>query len=288
MKPILLAALLLAANGPPTDAAAPPALVAPAHFRLWSPREGAAEWQSAGVRIAMVPAPCTIPPNEACRFDGRNNQAQVTVSAPGMAPVRVLTDNRSSYYRIAVVQFDRRDARPGVVIENESGGSAGTVRVQLLVPIASVFRETWLPGTLHGQLPAPLRDLSGDGRVDFVLGDGRFGSAFGCNGCTPRPPVVLTLRNGVPTDVSGERPYAAIFRADMAEQRRVCLSTTRYRNGACAAYVADAARLGQFDAAWARMLPQYERDGDVWESARYRSFPESLRAFLHHTGYIEP
>lgn len=299
--PLLLAGLLTLASpilfSPPDTATT----AAPGALRFWKPADGRAAWTSDGVGIEIVAAPCETPPRtEGCRFDPQNNQAELVVTAPGVAPFRVRSDDQSSYYRVAVVRFDRRDPRPGVVIVNDSGGSGGDVRVQLLVPSGAGYRETWLPGHLQDELGETLTDISGDGAIDFVLGDGAFDSAFGCNACTPRPPVVLTLREGVPTDVSREPAFAEIYRKDMAVRRKVCISEAPDRNGTCAAWVADAARIGAFDAAWDEMRRHYDRKGALWQSCTvaaypcpagrgtaFRSFPESLRAFLQRAGYVE-
>ncbi|MHA6718435.1 hypothetical protein ACX40Y_03190 [Sphingomonas sp. RS6] len=276
-------------------------------FRFWKPKDGRVSWQSGGVRIQIEPAPCETPPQtEGCRWDPQNNQPLVTVEAPGLPVYRVLGDSQSSYYRVAVVRFEPGDARPGVVIENQSGGSAGGVREQLLIPQRQGFRQAFLPGQLQGELPARLSDLSGDGRIDFVLGDGRFAYQFGCGACTPRPPVVLTVRRGQPLDVSREPAYAAIFRRDMARLRARCFNPADAdRNGSCAAYVADAARISQFPDAWQQMLRHYNRESrTLWQDcdvspsrwaghgcpaghqSHYRDFPESLAAFLRKAGYI--
>lgn len=269
--------LLAAASVPPR----PEPEVSPATLRAWSPREGQVHWVSDGMRIGIAPAPCETPARtEACRWDGQNNQAEVTITPAGGAPVTVRTTDQAAYYRLGVVRLDASDARPGLVIENRSGGSGGDVWIQLFLPEKSGYREVRLPGHLQGELPGVLRDISGDGTIDFVLGDGRFDGRFGCNACTPRPPVVLTLRGGQPAEVSREPGYARIYRKDMARLRPACLSEGRDRNGACAAYVADAARIGRFGAAWAEMLRHWERE----ESPLRR--PESLRAFLKETGYI--
>lgn len=301
----LLLALLLLATAP-ASVRPDGEEVAPGAFRFWSPRSGQAAWTSDGVHIAIAPAPCDTPPQtEGCRWDPQNNQGEVTITAPGKAPVTVRTDSQSSYYRIAVVRLEAADTRPGVVIENESGGSGGDVREQLLLPSGNGYREAILPGHLQGELPKTLADISGDGAIDFVLGDGNFDGVFGCNACTPRPPIVLTLRHGIPVDVSREPAYAPVFRKDMARLRPICLSDKRYRNGACAAYVADAARIGRFPAAWAGMLRHWERaENDLWQSCEvpysewadhrcppgkgsaYKTFPESLHAFLGRAGYI--
>ena len=91
----------------------------------------------------------------------------------------------------------------------------------------------------------------------------------------------------------------------MTEARRYCRPRgERSSNGACAAYVAAAARVGQFDAAWAQMLRSFDRNAD-WDYPpgcrvavhpggecpaasiiRYRDYPAALRAFLLRQGYI--
>ncbi len=305
---LLVSALVAAlAFAVPAVARSGQAAVPPGTFRSWKPGDGRVAWISGGVRIAIEPAPCAKPPQtEGCRYDPENNQPLVTVRAPGLPVYRALGDDQSSFYRVAVVRFERGDARPGVVIENQSGGSAGNVREQLLIPRGRAFRQVWLPGELQGELPRRLRDLSGDGRIDFVLGDGRFAFAFGCNACTPRPAVVLTVRHGRAIDVSRAPAYAAVFRRDLPLFRRRCFDRQEgYRNGSCAAYVATAARLGRYAAAWRQMLRHYNRKGiDLWQDCtvppaqwgrdgcpagkhtHYATFPQSLAAFLRKTGYI--
>ncbi|MDQ0248674.1 hypothetical protein J2W22_000721 [Sphingomonas kyeonggiensis] len=279
MKPLAcLPLLLLAAASVPSH---PEPEVSPATLRAWSSREGRFHWVSDGIRIGIAPVPCGTPAQtEACRWDGHNNQADVTITPAGGAPVVVRTTDQAAYYRLGVVRFNARDVRPGLVIENRSGGAGGDVWIQLFLPEKSGYREVRLPGHLQGELPGVLRDISGDGTIDFVLGDGRFDGRFGCNACTPRPPMVLTLRGGQPVEVSREPGYAHIYREDMARLRPACLSERRDRNGACAAYVADAARIGRFGTAWAEMLGHWEREENQLQQ------PESLRAFLKKTGYI--
>lgn len=309
MRVSLLVSALVAALSLTVPAVAKPGRekVSLGTFRAWKPSDGRVAWISGGIRIQIEPAPCAKPPQtEGCRYDPENNQPLVTVRAPGLPVYRALGNDQSSFYRIAVVRFERGDARPGVVIENQSGGSAGNVREQLLIPRGRGFRQAWLPWQLQGALPKRLRDMSGDGRIDFVLEDGRFGNAFGCNACTPRPPVVLTLRHGRPIDVSRASAYAAIFRREMRQVRPVCFGRDRWtQSGSCADYVASAARAGQFAAAWRQMLRHSHEDAPtLWQDCtvppaewgragcpagkqtHYATFPQSLAAFLRKTGYI--
>jgi hypothetical protein len=302
---MIAASLLLA---PPAAIGRPDETVAEGVFRFWKPSDGVATWTSAGVRIRIEPAPCRTPPQtEGCSFDHINNQPLVTVTVPGLSDYRTLGDSQASFYRIAVARLQSGDVRPGVVLENQSGGSGGNVREQILLPDGTGFREQFLPGYLQGELPAKIVDLSGDGVADFVLGDGAFDSAFGCNACSPRPPVVLSFRNGVAVDVSREHAYAGIFRREMAKLRVRCFDRSNAdRNGSCAAYVAVAARAGRYPIAWRQMLRHYNPHGidfrrgcDVpraqWPEgdcpAGHQTpsppFPESLAAFLRAAGYID-
>lgn len=297
---MVAASLLLA---PPAASGRPVEAVAEGTFRFWKPSDGVVTWTSAGVRIRIEPAPCRTPPQtEGCSFDHVNNQPLVTVTAPGLPDYRTLGDSQSSFYRIAVVRLQAGDSRPGIVLENQSGGSGGDVREQILLPEGTGYREQFLPGHLQGELPARLSDLSGDGAVDFVLGDGTFDGAFGCNACTPRPPRVLSFRGGAVIDVSREHAYAGVFRRALPGLRDRCFDRhQRYRNGSCAAYVATAARLGQVSSAWKAMLRHYNREGiDIWRDCAasvprgnadadqpcFRTFPQSLAAFLRKTEYM--
>ncbi|WP_203309638.1 hypothetical protein [Sphingomonas beigongshangi] len=288
-----------------------PAEVPPGKFQTWlSFKKQPLDFTSDGVTVHVEAVPCPAHPvgDSACRWDGYNNQANVTVEQAGMDSVTIKTDSQSAYARIAVARIRRGDRIPGIIIESQSGGSGGDMTLQLLVPIGNRYRlaQSLSPVDLHlqGQIADAPHDLSGDGNIDLKLEDAAFDSVFGCNACTPRPPKLLTVKDGQIIDESRDPGVGGIFAADMKRLEPLCLSHDRYRNGACAAYVADAARAGQFDAAWNAMLAHYERDGALWEPCdlppsqwqghqcpeghrtRFRRFPDSLRAFLIRTGYL--
>lgn len=266
-------------------------------FHQWSSwRRAPLTFTSGGLTVSVEALPCPVPAtgDSTCRWEGYNNQARVTIAAPGLAPVQVVTDRQSAYARVAVVRFDRRDARPGVVVESQYGGSGGVVTVQFLAPTATGFQRLALDDVggayVEGALADHPRDRSGDGIIDFVLTDGGFGDVFGCNACTPRPPVVYAVKGGALIDESRDPLLARVFLADMAVRRRICFSRQQYRNGPCATYVADAARAGRFKQAWAGMLRHYERRGTGrWPlptGLPHQDFPDALRAFLHASGYL--
>lgn len=299
---LILAGLLIGAA---------PAEVPTGKFQTWlSFKKQPIEFMSGGVTVRVEAMPCPSNPvgESSCRWDGYNNQANVTVSAAGMIPVTVTTNRQSEYARIAVVHFHRDDPQSGIIIESQSGGSGGDMTLQLLVPSGDRYRVAQSDGSadlhLQGQLADAPRDLSGDGSVDLKLEDAAFDSVFGCNACTPRPPKMLTIRNGKIIDESRDPTLRPVFAAEMNRLAPICQSQTRYRNGACAAFVADAARAGRFKVAWNAMLKHYEHDSDLWEPCdvspsvwtdhrcpeghitRFKNFPDSLRAFLNRVGYL--
>jgi len=301
--PLILSILLLGAA---------PADVPIGQFREWlSFKKQPLDFTSGGVTVHVAPLPCPAKPvgDTSCRWDGFNNQGSVTVSAPGIRPLTVTTDRQSDYARIAIVRFEPHDPRPGVIVESQYGGSGGELTVQLLLPVGDGYRAVPVArrggGILEGQIADFPIDRSGDGRVDLILEDAAFDTTFGCNGCTPRPPRIFAVIGGVPTDESDDPALRSVFAADMKRLAPRCFSGEPDRNGSCAAYVADAARGGQFAAAWAAMLRHYEHGKDVRQfcdshgsaeqhyackpghETRYRDFPESLRAFLIRAGYLQ-
>lgn len=283
--------------GPALLGAATPAPTVPiGHFQTWLPSSQAPlAFTSDGVTVEVAPLPCPAHPkgDGGCSGDGYNNQARVTARTGGVTPLSVTTDRQSGYARIAVVRFGRSDPRPGVIVESQSGGSGGNLSVQFLVPSGAGYRVLALGslqgGLLQGEIADEPRDLSGDGYTDLKLSDGAFDSAFGCDACTPRPPRLFAVEHGRVVDASRDPALRAVFVADMARLAPRCLSKDRYWNGACAAYVADAAQAGRFRSAWPTMLAHYERGGDLWQpdkGPRFKSFPASLRTFLIRAGYL--
>jgi hypothetical protein len=109
------------------------------------------------------------------------------------------------------------------------------------------------------------------------------------------PPVILDIRGGKAVDVSMDPSFAAVYRADMAKYAD-CL--TEGGQSECTAYAADAARLGEFDRAWARILAyftahdDYDRNQSQW--ACYGkltpycrpTYTDTLAAFLREKGYV--
>lgn len=267
-------------------AAQPPAAVPLGEFKTWGIRPSEPLHLAAGgLALDVVATPCERPPqNEGCNFEGVSNQASVTVTQPGLPRFRMTSDRQASFVRVAIVRLAAGQARASVVVDNQWGGSAGDTAVTVVQPFTAGFRAVSLehdgrtalrgevqllpPGTLPGGQPgfvleAPIMNYSGE-----------------CNACVPRPPLVLTVHDGRSVDVSADPALRPLFARDLPLRRRVCVSTERERNANCAAFMADAARLGQIASAWPVMLAHYRH-----EPAGY---PAALRSFLVQEGYIAP
>jgi hypothetical protein len=230
----------------------------------------------------------------------------VTVSAPGSKPVTLSKagPDPSDLYdnlRIMVGHWDRA-GHLFVMLTSYSGGAHCCTMLRLAAPIGASLRPVEFDKMDGDRVPVP-RDLDGDGRLDFVIVDQGFLYAFASYADSYAPPRVYNVTDRGVIDVSSRPSFAPLFRRDMAAARKACENRDGGRNGACAAYVADAARLGQFDQAWKVMLRSYDRtstwelppacldihlDGTCPDKAvvHYNNYPDSLHAFLKGFGYI--
>jgi hypothetical protein len=138
-----------------------------------------------------------------------------------------------------------------------------------------------------------LRDLDGDGTLEFEGADGRFRYAFACGACSPLPPQVFNFVGGRFLDVT--RRFPAVLRTDAATEWRYFLRNRRRYDmrGFMAAYVADEYQLGQGRAGWRRAVAA-ERAGYFNKSSKRGltsppygvRYLRDLRRFLVKNGYI--
>ena len=267
-------------------AAEPPAAVPLGVFQTWGVRPSEPLHLAAGgLAVDVEGTPCERPQqNEGCNFEGVSNQATITVTQPGLPPFRMTSDRQASFVRVAVVRLAAGQARAGVVVDNQWGGSAGDTAVTVVEPVTIGFRAVSLEHDGHTALRGEVRLLPPGtlpgGQPGFVLEVPIMNYSGECNACVPRPPLVLTVRDGRSVDVSADPALRPLFARDLLLRRRVCVSTDRERNANCAAFVADAVRLGQIASAWPVMLAHYRH-----EPAGY---PAALRSFLIREGYIAP
>ena len=277
----LLPVLLLGAALPPSLATVPLSA-----FQTWGVDPKASlSFVAGGLKVEVAATPCHLPAqNEGCRFGKVSNQAIVTVTQPGVPPFQMTSDPQASFVRVAVIHLAPGKGRSAVVVDNQRGGSAGITAVTVIEPVVGGFHAVPLEhdgsSELTGEVSLLPRGLVKDGRPGFVLEARGFNFSGECNACTPGTPLVLAVRDGHSVAISSDPAVRPLFAHDLPAHRRVCVSAERERNGNCAAFVADAARLGQAASAWRVMLAHYRH-----EPAGY---PAALRSFLVAEGYLTP
>ena len=292
-------ALMLAALGAPAAAQQVRTVPVGTHIDWTHERDGPrARYRSGDVELAF-----------AARREGDDPAMYVpllTVRMPGLPPVTLEGELTSPTFehRATVGRWDAQ--RPYVLFQSFSGGAHCCTSFELVYPeddrLQVVDLGEW-DGGYWDDLPT---DRNGDGRLDFVFADNAFYYAFASYADSWAPPTIRNVVGGEVVDVSTERSFRPIYEAELARVRQACVSPENdaMPNGACPAYVASAARLGQFDRAWAEMLRSYDRDFE-WtlpsgcrtersegaclegDTIEYDNYPDALRAFLIDLGYIE-
>ena len=142
-------------------------------------------------------------------------------------------------------------------------------------------------------------DADGDGEQEIVHGDDRFLYRYSCYACAGTPVRVFKLIEGVLADVTLSPLYRPRDEKDLPNFQQGCAN---HDNGACAAYVAVASRLGRHDEAWKFMLDHYDRKsdwglkdcalsddkGNCLADIQYKSYPDALAAFLQQVDAAQP
>lgn len=265
MRELMLSALAMVAlpavaAGPAKPPAAKP--VTPGTFVEWTAANGLRAWTSGGVTATLT-----------VRRKPDSSIPVITVSAPGMIPLRIEAEENfgSSSVYVGIGSL-KTGEKPSVIVQSWTGGAHCCMHVAVASPIGGAFRLIDLDSWDGDQIAWP-RDVSGDGVADFVFRDQRFLYAFGSYAGSWPPPLVLNLRGLKSVDVSKEPAFRPLYAAEIDEVRKACLEGDELSAGACAGYLADAARLGQFDAAWAKVT-------------RTKVDTSTMRAFLRDHGYI--
>ncbi|HVP83352.1 MAG TPA: hypothetical protein VMS78_01400 [Rhizomicrobium sp.] len=223
----------------------------------------------------------------------------LSVSAPGLPPFAYDGQAAGDIARadFTVLKLSPK-VQPSVVFDTYSGGAHCCVEVVVIQPAGKSWRKIDLGSWDGGGIAYP-KDVDGDDIVDFVFVDNAFLYAFDCYACSHPPPLVLNIVNGKAVNVSTAPRFASLFRADMAEAKQGC---AEHNNGVCAGYVADAARLGEFDEAWQFMLANYNKTS-TWDyptrcqgqkvdyrcqgtELKPKDYPEALKWFLQDNGYV--
>jgi hypothetical protein len=222
------------------------------------------------------------------------------IEMPGAAPFTIDPGEEASYAPEVMV-VENPSGPPLILFQTYSGGAHCCTTVQAIVERSGRLEPVTVYEGDGGPLEAPPVDLDGDGTLDFRFYDNAFLYRFASYADSFAPPLILNLVDGRVMNVSERSVFRRLFERTFTEARARCVEQEdRYRNGACAAYVASAARLGRFDEAWAEMERSYDRssdwglehcavdyvDGECPQRQDFASFPEALRHFLADTGYV--
>jgi hypothetical protein len=233
-------------------------------------------------------------------------------SEPVIRQVRVKAPGRPEYVMEGPVEagfptllrhgrFDRAGT-PYLLMHTETAGNhcCGEYEIFLLRPTHIEHVEVDMDAS-HGK--PDVRDVDGDGLVDFILTDPAFQGRFTGLASGREPPRVLNVIDGKVRDVSARPGFRPLFAKAAREFRRECLHPDGIEpNGACAAYVAAAGRAGDFKRAWAEIVEIYDpqNSSGVGSACRITSakkqicpedersdptYPEELLGFLANRGF---
>ena len=253
-----------------------------------APGQQSLQFGSASLTIAM-PAPESIVTHPDHRRRAGN---QARHAFPGHHP-----DAHEFPPSISLVEMDAGNATPEFFISRFSGGAHCCAEVQILDVVAGQWRIVD-GGSWDGDEIIP-EDVDGDGEQEIVHGDDRFLYRYSCYACAGSPERIFRLVQGALADVTASPLYRPRDEKDLPNFQQGCAN---HDNGACAAYVAVAARLGRRDEAWKFMLDHYDRKsdwglkdcalsddkGNCLADIQYKTYPDALAGFLQSIDAARP
>jgi hypothetical protein len=134
----------------------------------------------------------------------------------------------------------------------------------------------------NGGAPEELKDLNGDGRLEFVSHDDRFAYAFGSYAGSGYPIQIWNYDQGTMRDVTKRHKkliyHNATFWWETFQKQKQDKENVEFGKGSLAAYVADKYLLGQGKEGWDLAQKAYYGDDK-------KAFFQQLRQFLRETGY---
>jgi hypothetical protein len=226
--------------------------------------------------------------------------AVLTIRGPSAQVFKALGPrNADGNAKFSVLRLDPGITTPQIVFTSYTGGAHCCIQVDILSFDGLRWRQVDAGASNSGILGLSAR--GGSGSPALVFGDDRFLYAFASYADSRSPIRVFSFRGGALIDVSQAWRYKPMYLAEMDKLRGEC---EQHGNGACAAYVADAARAGRFKEAWAVMLASYDRTSQVFPAScgvaevqgscpkgrerKFSNYPEALAWFLADTGYKRP
>lgn len=199
--------------------------------------------------------------------------------------------------KVEVLNLDLGTAVPALIFVTYSGGAHCCTGAEFFQPVNGKWAqdEVGADGEPFEELP---KDVDGDQVPDIETSDGQFLYTFASYADSNPPPRYFNFIAGKLVNVSTEGRYLKFFRRIMLDDQAGCLL---HSNGACAAFVAIASRLGLHDWAWDYAMENYDRESK-WDypprcdidpgktlcpkdHQHSTTFPESLATFIVDAGY---
>jgi hypothetical protein len=189
----------------------------------------------------------------ASRTDAEGSLTPVLTIVRPNAPALTLKGATAGHYiraDVGVFRVDARHTGATIFFRSFTGGAHCCMSYELVRPEGAGWRKRHLGSWDDSASPEP-QDVDRDGRLELVAGDQRFLYRFDSYAGSVAPPVVYRVVDDRLVDVSSERRYQMAFTSKLDEYKRFCEGDTP--NGACAGYVATAARAGRLDKALAEL-----------------------------------
>lgn len=221
------------------------------------------------------------------------------------------TNPETLQIKVAVRRLELGRQTPEVVLQGFTGGAHCCTSTVVLTQGVDAGVRTVDLGMLDGDVGYAFLDPVHNGSAVLVSPAGEFNYAFASySGSFATTRIQLYAGDGL-QDVSKEPRFVAFQRAELRRMESSWLRSSHLEpNGYLSAWVAQKARVGEFDDAWRTMLRSYDRSSDtglidcsmdVRSSvaakalgeygcpkgyARRGTFPEALASFLTEHEYI--
>lgn len=308
LRPISLAVVLacataLGACGLPGRLSGQPPTPASQVLRL----NGDSRRQDGSLRSGAVTA--SITHRMATSADGvQTLQPLVTVAVDGVTvgtiPGAMKFGGFTPASLLQIVDLDRGNPYPEVLLSSFTGGAhcCNDTRVLTSDRDGRGWKQVSLGPFDGGEVPAT--DPLGNGTYLVEGVDNRFLYQFSSYAGSAPPPRLWQLQGFRFLDVTHQPQYVPLHRRRLEQMAPWFRQVTADQevNGFLAGYVATAALVGEFPAAWQQLLSRYDRRSD-WglrscaagydDQGRcrapelvYPDFPSALSAFLVQTGYL--
>lgn len=260
------------------------------------------EWipEKAQAETVRQAGPFTVKVTKRTDIDG---VAPVVTVGDGRTSVTLVGESASESYPHQISAYQNQPGEPPVImLQSFSGGAHCCNHVKIAMSVSGVLKAVDL-GAWDGDAMDPPKDISGDGVADIVRVDQAFLYTFAPYAMSYSPPTVTNVIGGRVIDASKRREFVGLYRTEAARAGEACRTGEdgATRNGACASYVASAARSGGLQKAWSEMLAHYD-PSEAWEYPKgcavanvvcpkgmeieTDGYADALLVFLKEQGYV--